>query len=320
MQYFLELINSIVKDPQASQTIFVIITATAAFAFVMSLGFLLSAFSDPARKRLTAITQDKNAAATASVGDDFFKHIMGTAASALLPSNNQDKSHIQKQLIIAGFRSNNAVTNFYAYKTILAVGLPLAVLMLSRFSVGISTQNVIVATLLAFSAGVMLPNYVLKKLVDKRQRKLRAAFPDALDLLVVCVESGLGLTSAIARVAQELDITHPELAADLALINKEIMVGVPRSQAFKNLSERTGLNEIRGLATLLDQSLRFGTSVADALRTYAEEFRDKRMQAAEEQAAKISTKLIFPLTAFIWPSFFVIAVGPAILQVLEAFK
>lgn len=320
MQYLLELINSIVQNPQASQTIFVIITATAAFACVLSVGYLITAFSDPAKKRLSAIVQDKQTPTESSMGDDFFKQIMGTAASALLPTNQEEKSRIQKHLIIAGYRNSNAVTNFYAYKTILAVGLPLAVIMLARLSPEISPQNVIVSALIAFSIGVMAPNYVLKKIMAKRQRKLKAGFPDALDLLVVCVESGLGLTSAIARVAQELNITHPELAADLALINKEIMVGVPRSDAFRNLSERTGLSEIKGLATLLDQSMRFGTSVADALRTYAEEFRDKRMQAAEEAAAKISTKLIFPLTMFIWPSFFVIAIGPAILKVIEAFK
>ncbi len=319
MQYILDLINSMVGNTQASQWIFVGMTAAAAFAAVLSIGFLVSAFSDPTRKRLAAINEN-NPEIPSRDQSEFIKQVLGNAASALMPGASDERSRIQQQLIIAGYRNSNALTNFYAYKTILAIGLPILVLLGVQLLPSMPTGKVIFVSIVAMSIGLFGPNYVLKKRVQSRQRKLRTAFPDALDLLVVCVESGLGLTSAISRVAQELEITHPELATDLALINKEIMVGVPRSKAFKNLAYRTGLDEVKGLTTLLDQSMKFGTSVADALRIYAEEFRDKRMQSAEEAAAKISTKLIFPLTFFMWPAFFVIAVGPAILQVMEAFK
>src|SRR5690606_35333516 len=146
------------------------------------------------------------------------------------------------------------------------------------------------------------------------------AFPDALDLLVVCVESGLGLGPVLQRVADELGESHPELAIELATVTAEIRAGVPRETAQKNLADRTGLGDIRGLVSLLVQSMRFGTSVSDALRIYSEEFRDKRMQAAEEQAAKMSTKLIFPLVLFMFPVFFIVAIGPAVLRLMEAFS
>lgn len=167
---------------------------------------------------------------------------------------------------------------------------------------------------------MLLPNYVLHKLVTKRARALMHGFPDALDLLVVCVESGLGLAAAIQRVADELGVSHPELAEELSLVNAEIRVGVPREQALVNLSDRTGLEDIHGLVSLLVQTMRFGTGVADSLRVYSEEFRDKRTQKAEEKAAKMATKLIFPLVLCMFPLFFIVAVGPAVLRIIDAFS
>jgi len=320
MQYILEVIRSFVQDQQASQLIFVGITAAAAFAFVLSVGYLLSSVTDPARKRLAAILAgDKHSPLGKEDQKKFAQSVMGPAASALLFSKSKDLGYIKKQLIIAGFRGSYAATNFYAFKTMLAVCFPILVILGSQVYTGLPTASIAFFCLLAMFTGLITPNYVLTKLVKRRQRLLRRGFPDALDLLVVCVESGLGLTNAIGRVAQEMEVSHPELATDLALINKEIMVGVPRETALRNLAERTGLDEIKGLAALLDQSMRFGTSIADALRVYAEEFRDKRMQLAEETAAKISTKLIFPLTFFMWPSFFVVAIGPAVLRLMRAF-
>jgi tight adherence protein C len=138
--------------------------------------------------------------------------------------------------------------------------------------------------------------------------------------MVVCIESGLGLGQTIDRVADELMVSHPELAEELALVNAEMRAGVESVTALKNLADRTGLEDIRGLVSTLVQTLRFGTSVADGLRVYSEEFRDKRMQNAEERAAKIGTKMIFPLVFFMFPAFFVVAVGPAVVQMIDAFS
>jgi tight adherence protein C len=168
--------------------------------------------------------------------------------------------------------------------------------------------------------GLMLPNYVLDHIVERRQKRLRDAFPDALDLLVVCVEAGLGLTAAIQRVAEELKFSHPELGAEFAQVTAEMRAGVEREAALKALSSRTGLEDIRGLVSLLIQTLKFGTSIGETLRVYAEEFRDKRMQRAEELAAKIGTKLVFPLVFCLFPSFFVVAIGPAVIRIMDVFR
>ena len=157
-------------------------------------------------------------------------------------------------------------------------------------------------------------------MIERRKRRLYNGFPDALDLLVVCTEAGYGLKPALQRVADELVIGHPELSEELALVNSEMRAGVDRVDALRNLADRTGLEEIAGLVALLSQSLRFGTSIAESLRIYSEEFRDKRMQRAEEEAGKVSTKMVFPLVLCMFPAFFVVAIGPAIVGLLDHFQ
>jgi tight adherence protein C len=183
----------------------------------------------------------------------------------------------------------------------------------------IGTTSILIYAMFASGIGLLGPNIVLQRMLENRMKALRNGFPDALDLLVVCVESGLGLAAAIQRVAEELEVSHPELAFELLLVNAEIRVGMPRERALKNLADRTGLEDIRGLVALLVQTMRFGTGVADALRVYAEEFRDKRTQKAEEQAAKMGTMLVFPLVLFMFPIFFIVAIGPAVLRIIDAF-
>ncbi|NBW90839.1 MAG: type II secretion system F family protein, partial [Gammaproteobacteria bacterium] len=182
-----------------------------------------------------------------------------------------------------------------------------------------STQVVFLAGCAAF-LGLILPNQWLEKRVERRQKRLRDAFPDALDLLVICVEAGLGLAAAIERVALELKYSHPDLAQELAVVNVEMRAGVDRETALQGLNTRTGLPEIRGLVGLLVQTLRFGTGIADTLRVYAAEFRDARTQQAEERAAKIGTKLIFPLIFCEFPAFFAVAIGPAALRIIDIFN
>jgi tight adherence protein C len=202
----------------------------------------------------------------------------------------------------------------------LAIILPILVFAAARFFPDLATQSVVMYATMGAGVGMLAPNYILHKLLDSRMKQLRNGFPDALDLLVVCVESGLGLGPALQRVANELGVSHPELSFELATVTAEIRAGVQRETALKNLADRTGLTDIRGLVSLLVQSMRFGTSVADALRVYSDEFRDKRMQAAEEQAAKLSTKLIFPLILFMFPVFFIVAIGPAVLRLIDVFS
>lgn len=227
---------------------------------------------------------------------------------------------MSRLLTYAGYRSAHALPVFYGAKALLIVALPLGVLLAAPFFPRITTGKLLFYALAAAVGGSLLPSLWLDRRVLRRQRALRVAFPDALDLLVVCVEAGLGLAPAIQRVADEITVSHSELGAELALVNAEMRAGVERTAALRNLAERTGLSDIRGLVTLMVQTMRFGTSVADALRVYSEEFRDKRMQAAEEQAAKIGTKMIFPLVFCLFPSFFLVAIGPAVIRLIDAFS
>jgi tight adherence protein C len=232
-----------------------------------------------------------------------------------MPKAAEELNATTKRLSYAGHRGPNALQTFYGIKALLTIALPFGVLVASRWLPEHTSFELMFYGLGAAALGLTLPGYVLDKMVQKQMTKLRRAFPDALDLLVVCVESGLGLAAAIQRM-----VSHPELSTELALVNAEMRAGVERSRALKNLADRTGLADIRGLVSLLVQTMRFGTGVADALRIYSEEFRDKRMQAAEEQAALVGTKLIFPLVLCLFPSFFIVAIGPAVLRLVAVFR
>ncbi|MEH6453809.1 MAG: type II secretion system F family protein, partial [Psychromonas sp.] len=153
-------------------------------------------------------------------------------------------------------------------------------------------------------------------LANSRMKTLRRFFPDALDLLVVCCESGLGLLESFQRVAKELEYAHPILGHELNLVCSKVRAGYSMQDALHEFSERTGLEDIRGLNSVIVQSLKLGTGIAATLRMYADEYRDKRLQEAEEQAAKLGVKMIFPMMFCIWPSFFIVAVGPAVLKVM----
>jgi tight adherence protein C len=184
---------------------------------------------------------------------------------------------------------------------------------------GLTTSALVYSAIFGAAFGNLVPGLYVDRALKKRQTLLRRAFPDALDLLVVCVEAGLGLKSAIARVADELGVSHPELAAEFSLLTAELRAGMDTGSALDNLAKRNGLDDIRGFAALLSQSMRFGTSVSDTLRVYASEFRERRMQKAEEQAGKLSVKMIFPMVVCIFPSFFVVAIGPAVMSMVSAF-
>jgi tight adherence protein C len=276
---------------------------------------LVSGAADPLRRRLRLVQGDGQATAGSA---QTLGQLVDSTAPYLLPKNDRERTRTRDRLIHAGYRSPTALTVFYALKMLLGVAIPIAVFILARYFPHGSSLQVATAAAAGGLIGMLLPNGLLRRQVEKRQRRLYEGFPDALDMLVVCVESGLGLNAAIDRVAEELDVSHPDLAEELALVNAEIRVGVERIQALRNLADRTGMDDIRGLVALLAQSIRFGTSVADTLRVYSEEFRDKRMQRAEEIAAKMGTKMIFPMVLFLFPGFFVVAVGPAILGVLKA--
>ena len=319
MDQIADLFRNLLANPMDQQMAFIAMVAGSIFIFVLGLSFVVLGATDPIRRRLTAGAEDE--------GDDHSERrlvvistMVGPIAEWVMPKSEIEQNATIRKLAHAGFRAPNTMQTFYGIKFILAISLPIAVLFVARWLPEVTSMELTGAAMLAAGIGVVGPSWVLDRLVFNRLRKLRHAFPDALDLLVVCVEAGLGLAAALQRVADELCVSHPELATELALVNAEMRAGVDRARALRNLAERTGLEDIRGLVSLLVQTMRFGTSVADALRVYSEEFRDRRMQKAEEEAAKIGTKLIFPLVFCLFPSFFIIAIGPAVIRLIDVFR
>jgi len=321
MEQIQSTMNAFLANFQDQQLAFVIVIAITMFVFSLGISFIFMGATNPIRRRLDHFLDHEEDVAEETDGrvSVTIKTMMGTVSHWVMPKAAEELNATTKRLSYAGHRGPNALQTFYGIKALLTIALPFCVLVASRWLPEQTTFELMFYGLGAAALGLTLPSYVLDKMVTKQMTKLRRAFPDALDLLVVCVESGLGLAAAIQRVADELMVSHPDLSTELALVNAEMRAGVERSRALKNLADRTGLADIRGLVSLLVQTMRFGTGVADALRIYSEEFRDKRMQAAEEQAALVGTKLIFPLVLCLFPSFFIVAIGPAVLRLVAVF-
>ena len=315
----MEAINSwLGTDSGPGVLVLLLAVGAAACLFAYGISLLVASATDPVRRRIAEVT------ATAAQGRESRKFDLGWFVSPIakyvVPKASVERDSAQSRLVQAGFRSPQALRNFYGLKAMLAITLPLVFMVIARWLPDLTTSTITFGAVFGAFIGVRLPDRVLESLRQRRIKRLRNGLPDALDLLVVCVESGLGLAPAIERVARELDFSHPDLAQELSLVNAEMRAGVERQVALRNLAVRSGVDDISGLVGLLVQTIRFGTSVAEALRVYSEEFRDKRMQKAEEQAAKIGTKMIFPLVLCLFPSFFIVAVGPAILRIIAAFK
>jgi tight adherence protein C len=294
-----------------------IVAALAVLLFVWGLVNAVGRSWDPARRRLDEIALGAGAAPGANLGQRIARALRPVERYVL--PQGAEREGTQQRLQFAGYRGTSAVSTFYGVKLALSIGLLLGWLFVAHFLSSLSTGRVVFFAVAATFLGMLLPGIWLDRAVAKRHKLLRDGFPDALDLLTVCVESGLGLPQALQRVADELDVSHPELAVELGQVTAQMRAGVDRETALRGLATRTGLDDVRGLVSLLAQTLRFGTGIAEALRVYSEDFRDKRMQRAEEAAAKIGTKLIFPLVVCLFPAFFVVAIGPAVLRMIEAF-
>lgn len=232
----------------------------------------------------------------------------------LLPSS-KDMSTTKLMLVRAGYRRPEAVMALRGAKVI----LPVVFLVVAYLSGVAESNNAMLIYILALVAGFLLPDMWLSRRVRRRQTILRKALPDALDLLVVCIEAGLGLDQAFMRVSQELRITHPELCSELDLVNAQIRIGRTRIEAMRELSSRTGVDDIKALVAMLIQTDRFGTSVSQSLRVHADDMRLKRRQRAEEAAAKTPVKMVPPLVFFIFPALFVVILGPAIITIFRQF-
>jgi tight adherence protein C len=232
------------------------------------------------------------------------------------PNKSADKSQLKLKFQRAGLRGRSVPFVFWGTKLILAAALPAAfVLTAVAFLKTLSSSHMLLIACFLAMLGLVLPDLWLSVRTSGRLKRIVRGFPDALDLLVVCVEAGMGLDAAIQKVGEEVGLTHPELSEELKIVNLELRAGKARQQALRSLADRTGIEDVKSLVTMLIQTDRFGTSVAQALRVYSDSFRTARYQRAEEIAAKIATKLIFPLVLFIFPCMFVVLMGPVAIQV-----
>lgn len=315
MEYLLSIVTEIIGTTALSNEIVIVILAITFFIFALALVFLINSVFSPYRRRLRSIAGIKK--------QTIVKHRKPSKSisgfnKVIMPKNDSELTVIRAKLIQAGFRQPNAPQNFFAIKTILAIVLPAIVLIGARFFPEIAIRDLIFYAMGAAAVGVFGPNYVLNKSLISRQAKIQKGFPDALDLMLVCTEAGLGFDLAMSRIARDMAHSHPIIAEEFTIISAEIRAGVDRVEALKHFADRTGMDDIQGFVALLSQSIKFGTSIGDTLRIYSEDFRDKRMQRAEEMGAKMSTKLIFPMVFCFFPCFFIVAIGPVVLKVMTA--
>ena len=233
--------------------------------------------------------------------------------AARLPKSPKEMSRLRRRLAMAGIHSFGAAVFYSVSELTLPFVFAAPALMYMSPPTGW-----VLAGILGM-IGYMLPGLVLGYLISKQKLKIENGLPDALDLMIVCVEAGTGLDQAIQKTSIELEISHPELAGELRMVTTEVRAGKTRIDAFKNFAERTKVEDVRALVAMLVQTDRFGTSIAQALRTHAETSRVKRRQRAEERAAKIGVKLVFPLVFFLFPAFYVVTLGPAVIQFIRVF-
>jgi tight adherence protein C len=234
-------------------------------------------------------------------------------ATRFLPRSPKEMTRLRKRLARAGYHSATAPVLY----SIAELVLPVVLFLFCLTFVG-KANGFLFGALLGF-VGYMLPGVWLSREIAKRKKIINNGLPDALDLLIVCVEAGMGLDQAIQKAAEELTVSYPPLAEELVTITTEIRAGKPRIEAFKNFAERTKVDEVRQLVAMLVQTDRFGTSIAQALRTQAEVSRTKRRQRAEERAAKLGVKLVFPLVFCLFPAMYVVTLGPAIIKFVRFF-
>ena len=233
----------------------------------------------------------------------------------VLPKSQAEVSVVLQRLIRAGYRKESAVKVFYGCKVL----VPLFLCALALVT-GLGAWSPFFIYVCCLGLGFLAPDFWLGWRIKKRQSRIRRGLPDVLDLLVICIEAGLSLDQATARTAEELSNAQPQLCDELGIVVLEQRAGRPRAEAWKHLSERTDVDCLRNLVSMLVQSEQFGTSIAKTLRVHSDTLRTQRVQAVEEAAAKTTIKLIFPLVFFIFPSLFLVALGPAVISMMDSFK
>jgi tight adherence protein C len=278
--------------------------------------YLWAQGTSPERRRLAQLTGPQAGASairsTPIVLDA--SSVPDTPLQRFVPKSPKEMGRLRRRLAAAGYTHPAAAVVFSLAELglpILLAAIPLIVLPLK---VGL------LLALLAGAVGFFLPGLVLERRIRRRQTQITNGLADALDILIVCIEAGNAIDQAILKAAEELEVSHPVLANELQMVNIETRAGKPRLEAFRNFADRTKVDDVRSLVAMLVQTDRFGTSVAQALKTYAEVLRTKRRQRAEEKAAKLGVKLVIPLVFFLFPALYVVLLGPAVVEYVKEFR
>ena len=294
-----------------------ILAFLAAFLLMSSLGFLLFYRHSPNRRLSQVVSRAEDASILRSIAPPAGSRLerLIKPFQSIVPRNPADVSTVQKRLARAGYREQSYTNIFYSSK----VMVPGALCLLATVT-QVYAYSPLFVYAVAAGLGFLAPDFWLNHRVSARKTRLQLGLPEALDLMVICVEAGLSGDKATMRTAEELRISQPDIAEELNLVYLEQRAGRPRAEAWEHLGERTDVDTIRSLASILIQADKYGTSVGKTLRSHAETLRTQRRQDAEEKAAKTTVKLTFPLVLFIFPSLFVVTLGPSMIVMLEGFE
>lgn len=272
------------------------------------------------RLRRLANTSGSSASVSVSLDEEHagerFADRIATPLNRLVPASAAEVQKLQKKLMQAGFRSNHAPIIYRTIQLFTMATLP-TMIALTCAILARPLNSAVFWILAAFIVGFFAPRYILGRMIRSRQQRVRWGLADALDLMVISIEAGLGLNAAMMKVSSELKQVHPDISEEFELANLEIRVGRERDEALRNLAERTGVDDLRSLVAMLIQTDRFGTSIAKAIRVFSDSLRTKRRQRAEQAAQKAAVKLLFPLACFLFPTLFIAILGPALLQLMD---
>ena len=300
-------------------TIIVVSTFVSIAFVVMAIYWLLFRPVSATAQRLADLQDPRSGSGVASIEADGMETLaarMAEPLNRLVPPSAADAKKLQKKLMQAGFRSPSAPAVFRVTQLGLMVILP----MITLLGYSLTAQpmsEAILPVIGAFATGFLKPRFILNRLVAKRKLRITWGLADALDLMVITMEAGLGLNAAMLKVCDELKTVHPDICKEFELANLEIRVGRERSEALRNLAERSGVEDLNSLVGMLIQADRFGTSIARAVRVYSDSLRTKRRQRAEQAAQKAAFKLLLPLGALLFPTMFIIILGPALLNISD---
>lgn len=300
-------------------TIILVSTFVSIAFIVMAVYWLLFRPVSATAQRLRDLDDPRGGVAVQSIEPNSMESLaarMAEPLNRLVPPSAADAKKLQKKLMQAGFRSESATGIYRAIQLTLMIVLPGWVLLGYSFTAQ-PMSEALLPCLGAFAAGFLKPRFILNRLVAKRKLRITWGLADALDLMVITMEAGLGLNAAMLKVCEELKTVHPDICKEFELANLEIRVGRERSEALRNLAERTGVEDLNSLVGMLIQADRFGTSIAKAVRVYSDSLRTKRRQRAEQAAQKAAFKLLLPLGALLFPTMFIIILGPALLNISD---